>query len=187
MPENSKEETSINNGQSAKYSSVKFGKNSKERNSNNSNDKKIFITLLAIILVIIIAILIMKFNKKEPEERQNETNTIANSYVEEVEDGIKLNKSTKLNEAKEVEGLQISNIQLTTKDGMTTLLADVKNITDKKTEVKAIEITLLKEDGSEIAKLIGIINEIEAGESTQLNIATTSDYVNAYDFEVNIH
>ena len=54
------------------------------------------------------------------------------------------------------------------------------------TKAQTIEITLVNEDGSEIAKVTGILNTMKAGESTQLNIATTSDYVNAYDFKVAI-
>ncbi len=110
----------------------------------------------------------------------------SNSYVEEIEDGVKINKSTKLNEAKEIDGLTIANIQLTTESGMTTLLADVTNHSSAKTEVKSIEITLLNEDGAELTKVTGIINALDVGESTQLNIAMTSDYVNAYDFKVNV-
>ena len=69
---------------------------------------------------------------------------------------------------------------------MTTLLADVKNNSGAKTPVKQIEITLVREDGSEIAKITGIINELEVGATTQLNISTTSDYVEAYDFLVSV-
>ena len=122
---------------------------------------------------------------KEEELNQNQSSS-QESYVEEIEEGIKINKSTKLNEVKEVEGLQISNIQLTTEGGMTTLLADVKNNSGAKTEVKQVEITLIREDGSEIAKITGIINELEVGATTQLNISTTYDYVEAYDFLVSV-
>ena len=36
----------------------------------------------------------------------------------------------------------------------------------------------------ELAKLTGVINSLEPGESTQLNIATTSNYITAYDFKI---
>ena len=167
---------------------IKPGMNNRAKASktNNSNNK-VFIVLLVIIAIIIIAIILIRVSNKNNTTKQEsqETNAV-NSYVEEVEDGIKLNKSSKLNEAKEVQGLQISNIQLTTESGMTTLLADVKNITEERKDVQTIEITLINEDGSEIATITGIINSLDAEESTQLNIATTSDYVNAYDFKVSV-
>ena len=159
------------------------------KKSVNKKKRKSILALGAIIILIIIGIILITTlsqnskNTKEEELNQNQSSN-QESYVEEIEDGIKINKSTKLNEAKEVDGLQISNIQLTTEGGMTTLLADVTNNSGAKTPVKQIEITLVREDGSEIAKITGIINELEVGATTQLNISTTSDYVEAYDFLV---
>ena len=149
------------------------------------------VTIVALVVTIIIGIILIttlsQNSKKTKEEELNQNQSSSQeSYVEEIEDGIKINKSTKLNEAKEIDGLQISNIQLTTEGGMTTLLADVTNNSGAKTPVKQIEITLVREDGSEIAKITGIINELEVGATTQLNISTTSDYVEAYDFLVSV-
>ena len=156
----------------------------------NKKKRKTILALGAIIILIIIGIILIttlsQKSKKAKEELDQNQASNQESYVEEIEEGIKINKSTKLNEVKEVEGLQISNIQLTTEGGMTTLLADVKNNSGAKTEVKQVEITLIREDGSEIAKITGIINELEVGATTQLNISTTSDYVEAYDFLVSV-
>ena len=156
----------------------------------NKKKRKTILALGAIIILIIIGIILIttlsQKSKKAKEELDQNQGSNQESYVEEIEEGIKINKSTKLNEVKEVEGLQISNIQLTTEGGMTTLLADVKNNSGAKTEVKQVEITLIREDGSEIAKITGIINELEVGATTQLNISTTSDYVEAYDFLVSV-
>ena len=157
----------------------------KKSNKNNKMIKSIMI-LLVIILAIIGIVFLVKNNSKEDEQNQNNETTTRPSYVEEIESGVKINKSTKLNEAKEVSGYQITNIQLTTESGMTTLLADVTNNTANKTGVQMVDITLLDEDGKELTTVTGIIDELEAGEKTQLNIAMTSDYVNAYDFRVNL-
>ena len=159
------------------------------KNSTKMKVNKNGVTIVALVVTIIIGIILIttlsQNSKKSKEEELNQNQSSSQeSYVEEIEDGIKINKSTKLNEAKEIDGLQISNIQLTTEGGMTTLLADVTNNSGAKTPVKQIEITLVREDGSEIAKITGIINELEVGATTQLNISTTSDYVEAYDFLV---
>ena len=160
------------------------------KKSVNKKKRKSILALGAIIIIIIIGIILIttlsQNTKKPKEELDQNQGSNQESYVEEIEEGIKINKSTKLNEVKEVEGLQISNIQLTTEGGMTTLLADVKNNSGAKTEVKQVEITLIREDGSEIAKITGIINELEVGATTQLNISTTSDYIEAYDFLVSV-
>ena len=68
---------------------------------------------------------------------------------------------------------------------MTTLLADVKNNTGNKTGVQMVDITLLDQDGKELTTVTGIIDGLEVGDTTQLNIMMTSDYINAYDFKVN--
>ena len=157
-----------------------------KKQKKNSKMAKAIITLLIIILAIIGIVFLVKNNNKENEQNQNNETTTRPSYVEEIDSGVKINKSTKLNEAKEVSGYQITNIQLTTESGMTTLLADVTNNTGNKTGVQMVDITLLDEEGKELTTVTGIIDELEAGEKTQLNIAMTSDYINAYDFRVNL-
>lgn len=137
--------------------------------------------VVAIILIIIIVAFIVNINKKNKHET---TENDENSYVEEIADGIRINKSTKLNESKLVNGLLISNIQLTESDGMTTLLADVTNKTEQKTSFKKLRIILLDENENEISSMIAFLNDINAGETTQLNVSTTSNYIKAYDFKV---
>ena len=159
---------------------------------NNENKKKNvlkpFILLIIILLIIlIIALISINKNNKNPEKNiSNGEENKVESYVEEIETGLKINKSTKLNEAKEVNGLKITNIQLSTKDGMTTLLADVINNSGAKTSLKTVEITLIDKEGNELTKVTGIVDSLDVGDSKQLNIGMTSDYVNAYDFKVEI-
>lgn len=139
------------------------------------------VVAIILILISIIIFVVISINNKNKHEIKGEEE---NSYVEEIADGIKINKSTKLNEAKLVNGLLISNIQLTESDGMTTLLADVTNKTDQKTSLKKLKIILLDKDGKEISSMIAFLNDINAGETTQLNASTTSNYIKAYDFKV---
>lgn len=156
------------------------------------NRKIFFILGLVVILILIIVLVVLNISKDDNTSNNNADNNMEvsedkkESYVEEMEDGTKLNKSNKLNEAKKVDGLTITNIQLTTKDGMTTLLADVINNSEAKTDLKTINITLLDVNGKELTKLVGVINALDVGATTQLNIAMTSDYVNAYDFKVSV-
>lgn len=150
-------------------------------------NKGIPMWMLVIIIALIVTgilVLIRNNNKQEDAKDKVQTEAKKEGYVEEIEDGVKINKSSKLNEAKEIDGLTITNIQLTTKDGMTTLLADVTNNSGAKTEVKPVQITLLKQDGSELVTVTGIIDKLEVGGTTQLNIAMTSNYVVAYDFMI---
>lgn len=149
------------------------------------------IMIIAIVVILIVGIVVgIKIKNKndindikQNNESTNSENEVQ-SYVEEFEDGIKINKSNKLNEAKQIDGLTISNIQLATKDGMTTLLADVTNNSQAKTELKVIQITLLDQEGEELVTVTGVIESLDINATTQLNIAMTSDYVNAYDFSI---
>ena len=163
-------------------------KNTAKRSKKQNNYKSKRMLLIAIILVFLI-ICIIFFAQKNNENNISNTsqNETTQGYVEEIEPGVKINKSTKLNEAKDVNGLLITNIQLTTESGMTTLLADVTNNTGAKTEVQTVDITLLDNNGQELTTVTGIISELEAGATTQLNIAMTSDYINAYDFKVTMN
>lgn len=89
-----------------------------------------------------------------------------------------------MTEDKKIGNLTISNIQLTTKSGMTTLLADVVNEGTTKTELKMIGVNLLNEKGETLTSVTGVIDALEPGASSQLNIAMTSNYINAYDLEI---
>ena len=148
------------------------------------NNKKIIIILVIAVILIIAVVAIYLINKRrslgEKESVQNEVE----SYVQEVEDGVKLNTSTAMNTSKTLGNLLITNIQLTNRSGMTNLLAEVVNNSEETTPLKTVEITLLSYDGEELVKLNGVINSLEPGESTQLNIATTSNYITAYDFRI---
>ena len=161
-------------------------KNTKAKTSKQKRNSSILAILLVIIVIIIAIVVFSNLLKKDTDSKNNEngTNTESESYVEELGDGIVLNKSRALNETKEINGFTITNIQLTTKDGMTTLLADVKNDTGAKTTLKTAEITLLDNNNEELVTVKGIINEMEAGGTSKLNISMTSNYINAYDFKV---
>ena len=142
--------------------------------------KIVIIGAIAIIIVVIAIATAIFINKKDTTEDE----PVESSPIKELEDGTKLNTRTTLNEAKSVNGLLISNIQLTEKDGMTTLLANVTNKTETRTEFKRLKIIFLDENGNEISSATAFLNPLESGESTQLNASATSNYINAYDFKV---
>lgn len=144
----------------------------------NEKTKIIIMVILITIIISVIAIIIAKNEDTEQDKQQDE------SYIQQMEDGISVNKSIKLNEAKLVNGLLISNIQFTEKGGMTTLLADITNKTEQKTELKKLKIILLDENDNEIATMTAFVNGIEPEAKTQLNASTTSNYIKAYNFKI---
>lgn len=146
--------------------------------------EKIAILILIIIGVISIAGLVIWKNISFNEKEQQKPTTVAEKYVDVLEDGTKINKSNKLKETKNVEGLEISNIQLTYKNGMAVILGDVKNAAGEDRDLTVIEITLFDDNNNEISTFEGIVSPVKSGETVKLNIGASADYANAYDFKV---
>ena len=144
--------------------------------------EKRMILILIVVTVVIISILVMW--KKSTKNNEGEQEEIKEKYVEVLDDGIKLNNSNKLNETKKLGDLEIRGIQLTYQNGKTELLATVTNTGNTDSELTLIELTLYDDAGNAIKKINGIISPTKAGESTQLNMGTSLDFVNAYDFSV---
>ena len=110
--------------------------------------------ILVIVSIIIISIIYISTrsskNRSEPRTAIEESTTNENveEFVQVLENGKKLNNSTKLNEAKQVNGLEFSKIYLTEKDNSTDLIATVKNNTGK------VNISNLDRDNLYIMKVI---------------------------------
>lgn len=148
-------------------------------------EKRLILILIVILVVVLIIGLFIKKNRNEENGVQSQQNTATDEkFVQVLEDGTKLNKSSKLNETKNVEGIEISNIQFTYKDGQTVLLADVTNNSGKAIDMTLLNIKLLDEQENEIITIGGIISPMQVGETTQLNAGMTMDYANAYDVEI---
>ena len=149
-------------------------------------EKRLILVLIAILVIVLIIGLFIKKNKNKENEIQNQNNPTDEKFVQVLEDGTKLNKSSKFNETKNIDGIEISNIQFTYKDGQTVLLADVINSSGKAVDMTLLDIKLLDEQGNEIITVGGIISPMQVGETTQLNASMTMDYANAYDVEITL-
>ena len=147
-----------------------------------NNEKKVLAVLVAITIIVIIIFIATREKKNETVEEKK----VEEEFVEVLEDGTKLNTSTKLNETKYVNGLEFGNIQLTMQNNQSVLLADVKNNTGKASSLTLVDVTLLDKEGNTIVKVGGIIGPLQNGESTQFNTSMTLDYANAYDFKVEV-
>ena len=148
------------------------------------------ITIILIIIVIIMAVVCIK-KITAPNDKNEQVNNVANQieevqekYVQVLEDGTKLNISSKLKENKKLDNLELKDIQLTYKNGVTNLLCNIENTSETKTDIQNVEIILLDEEGNTIYKMPGVIEEIEVGETKQFNTSITADFANAYDFKI---
>lgn len=150
--------------------------------------------ILVVILILAIMILLMSLiyaitKVKEPSSNDNFNNTVQQNnvteeYVTVLDDGTKLNASSKLAETKTIDGLEISNFQLTAQGGQTVLLGTIKNPTTTVQGGFSVTITILDKQGNEIVKLVGYIQQVQPGETGELNVSSTLDYSNAYDIKI---
>ena len=169
-------------------------------------NEKIVIGVLVVITVILIIVAIVN-NSNESEETEgnsanstsqqdsstNETNETNDGeqedeeeekYVSVSDDGTKVNISEKLSETKTIDGIEITDIELTENGNVTQLLATMTNTSDETQGGYVAVLTLLDEDGNVLLEMSPYIAELEPGESTTLNTSATFDYANAYDFTI---
>lgn len=124
-------------------------------------------------------------NLQDDQHKQQEQQENKNEYIKTEEDGTRVNTSDKIKKAKfTVDGLEISNIQLSELVGKTSLTADVKNNTAEKKGDIELTITLYKKDGSVLVEMGGYIGTVEAGATSKIDAAATLDYANAYDIKI---
>lgn len=149
--------------------------------------EKKMIAILVAITVVVIMIAIWMTNAKEPKEevkRQEAKVESTEEKVEVLEDGTRFNTSNKLKETKKINGMEISNFQLTEKDNVTLLLGTVTNTSSEKQGGYPVNVKIIDEQGNEIITVGAYLGELEPGESTQFNTSATFDCVNAYDFSI---
>ena len=151
-------------------------------------EKRMILILLAVLAIVIIALVINKNAKKENKENKAETanNTVAEEFVQVLEDGTKLNTSEQLNKTKQVGAYKFENMQLTEQGSQTVLLADVTNTSSSATNMQLLDVTLLDKNGKEIVTIGGIILPLQPGAKTQFNTSMTLDYANTYDFKITL-
>lgn len=153
-----------------------------------NKEKRNFIVggIVVIIAIILVIVFVANKNKKGVENSNNgqDNNQVTEEFVNVLDDGTRLNTSNKLKETKTIDGMEISNFQLTAKDNVTILLGTITNKSDAVKGDYPVNIKILDKQGNEIITVGGYIGELQPGATTQLNCSATFDYANAYDFEI---
>ena len=148
--------------------------------------KIIIIGVIIIIACIVSANIFLKKGTNNINIDENKLEVYDSSiadYVKKIDDGTKINVSPKLHQDTTINGLDIKNIQLTCKNGITTLLADIFNNTKAESEIKHINIKLRDGENKEIRTVRGYIPALKIGETTKLNVSMSSNLITAYDIE----
>lgn len=171
---------------------VKKEKREKKVDKEKSENKVIKIILIVMIAIISIVIVINLYNFFKDKEikfvDKSSTNTIESNsnekYTRLESDGTVVNTSKKLRETKEFDGFSISNIEFKEKDGMTELIADVTNKTEKAQKAFLADIVLYDNSENEVARIPASVVDTQPGETIVIHAKITESYTNAYDFKL---
>lgn len=136
--------------------------------------------LICTIIIVSVVTLIVKVSKNDNIKNKNNTSEL----ITVSEDGTKTNISTKLGETKLYNGLEITDISLTEKDGLAQVTAVVTNNIGM--DIDGFPITLNAKDkkGNIIEKIGAYVGSIKVGESRMIIANINMDISNIYDIEV---
>ena len=153
--------------------------------------KELMIVLLVIVVLLIVIIVAVNANKNKVNEENTQTPAIGvveenkvEEFVEVQEDGSKVNTSEELKKTKTIDGLEISNIRLVENNNVSQVVAEVKNPTNEILGDFPVDIIVKDKEGKEITTIGAYIDKVNPGETVELNASATSDFANAYDFEI---
>ena len=152
-------------------------------------EEKKYILILIVVVIIILAVIFFatrKNNKNEevPQDSTIENEVVEDKYVSVLSDGTKINTSEKIKESKIIDELKLDSLQISEKDGVTTILGTITNDTNQTRGDFSVNVKLVDKEGNEITTITGYIRLLNPGESTQFNCASNAKYVNAYNFEL---
>ena len=145
------------------------------------------IMIIALIAIAVVAVMWSLNRKKEINNNiggQQQNNIVNEENVDVLEDGTKLNTSSKFHQTKNFDGMEISNFQLTSKNNVTQLLGTITNKSQTTKGGYAVNIKIVDKSGKTIITVAAYIGELRPGESAQLSTSATFDYANAYDFSI---
>ena len=148
------------------------------------NEKKAIAVLVVITVIVIIIAIVRSTGKKEEPKDEKVAEVSQEEFVQLLDDGTRLNTSEDLKKTKTIDGMEITNIQLTEKGNQTLLLGNIKNTTDTTKGGFIADVTVLDKQGNEIITIDAYIGEIKPGESQQFSTSATFDYANANDFKI---
>lgn len=155
--------------------------NSQPRKTMRKSEKRVILIVLIITIIVITILSIIK-NIQNKEERKIDNNQQkVQSEVSVLDDGTKMNTSKKIKEKKYCDGLEFTDIEITEKDNVTIVLANVKNVTNEPKKDYPIKLKIIDENSDEIISISGYIGQIEPGETIKFKTSSTFDFSNAYD------
>lgn len=147
-------------------------------------NKKIFIGV--IVTVIILAVMLVVYNNRSGSD---ETNSIISDKTENTEvndNGEKVNTSSKLKEARNVNGLYIDNIELKNVSNRTTFTANITNKTNETTKGQLYNIVFINKSGVQEESMGLYIRAIEPNKTISIEASIDKDVTECYNFNLQL-
>lgn len=181
-----------------KENTVKKETKVKSKSSKKINKKALLIVVIAIVVIVVAVLIFKNSNKRVIKTATNEID-MNNTENVEIIDGKKVNNSESIKNRKNIESIgsienleelrsltcKITELSATSKESK--VIMEVTNESNKDFEGKEVTITFYEKEGRIFGELKSYIGKIKAGERIQLEVTTTLDVTNAYDYSVEIH
>lgn len=148
-----------------------------------NKEKRNIIILVIVAVAIIVGIIIMKNGSKNNNQEPVEQ-VAQEEFVRKEEDGTRVNTSSKLAETKKCENLEITDIELTEKNGESYIQATVKNNGSTAESDEFLTLKVVDKEGKTLTEVKGYVDNVNPGETYALKIKASADFANAYDFTV---
>lgn len=147
-------------------------------------NKKKYIIIFIVILILFFIFDVIKYQKKTRIEN-NKCNIDTNKVeiIEEVEE----NSPEKIKEDKQVENLEITDINLVRENETTKFIAVVHNNTENKFYGSNAIVSFINKNGDVYYELSIYIPEINSNDIGEINAALPDDITNAYDFRISLN
>lgn len=150
-----------------------------------SKEKLVIIVLLIVLIIVILTVTIIGKTKNKGNETNNRlVAENVNENVMKLDNGTQLNTSKELKSAKTYKTVEIGNIQVSSIDGNSIILADVRNTGSTTFAREIVKMILIGENGQEIATIQAVIPELKTNETNQLNAMITDNIANIKDFRI---
>lgn len=164
---------------------------------NKKVNFKIIAIVISIFIIIILGVILYKNKtktKQEQNENQQETTEqeriglidMNNTENAKIENGIKQNTSENILKDRNLNGIEITEIQLNAQEGISHFTATVKNKTSKDFAGGVAKITFTNKDGNTYAELEVYIPEMKTEATNSIDASTTADIANAYNFSIEL-
>ena len=155
------------------------------------NEAIVIFSLIAIMVIVLVVVIAVK-NKKTDDQNQlannptNVQNQAVEEFVEKMDDGTRVNTSSKLAETKRYDVYEVSNITLVEKGNLSSVRATVKNTSSSVRGDQDIYLEFVDKNGATITKIHGYLDTLQPGASATLSIDTSADFANAYDYKISL-